>query len=411
MRRDSVISSRDRGPDVQGHLRTHDPGASMTRTKGRMPVLLMRNVPEERRLSMERYADEVERGFADSSSFAVRSTAVHAPGADDRIPKPLERYFTNFVRYPIHAARCNALLYHIVDQGYAHLAAVLPLDRTIVTCHDLMPLRAQEGVTGFRGRRTAMVRFRWSVSYLRKVAHVVCVSQATAHDVRRLCEVLPQRITVIANGIDARFRVLPEESVERIKAELPRPGTHIVLHVCSPQGFAYKNVPMTLRVIATLRQEGVDAVLLRVGRLLTPEERRLSEDLRIADVILDCGSVSDERLVELYNASDALLYPSHYEGFGWPPLESMACGTPVVASTAPALVEVVDGAGLLAPAEDREALATALGEVLTSGELAARLRRKGLANAANYSWQRTVEALGTVYAKVIDAAQKKGRKG
>jgi glycosyltransferase involved in cell wall biosynthesis len=376
----------------------------MTLGGRRIPVLLLRDVPEERRLSMERYADEVERGFAGNSRFDVRSTTVHSARGRGPIARPLSKYFTSFVPYPVHARRCNAWLYHIIDHGYAHLAAVLPRNRTIVTCHDLLLLRAEEGVAGFRGRRMSVIRFRWSVSYLRKVAHVVCVSQATARDVRRLCHVPPERITVVANGIDSRFQMLSEETVERVKTEMPKLGAHVVLHVCSPQGSAYKNVPMTLRVIAVLRHQGVDAALLRVGRLLTPEERRLAEDLRIADAILDCGTVSDERLVELYNASDALLYPSHYEGFGWPPLESMACGTPVIASTAPALVELVDGAGVLAPADDRDALAFALGEVLTSRDLATRLRRRGLDHAANYSWQRTVQALGTVYEKVIDAA-------
>lgn len=380
----------------------------MTTIGVRVPVLLFRDVPEERRLSMERYADELERGFAGSLTFDVRSTTVHGLRRDSGIAGSLSRYFTNFLRYPVHAWRRKAQLYHVVDHGYAHLAAVLPRERTIVTCHDLMPLRAEEGVAGFRGRRTAVLRFRWSVSYLKEVAHVICVSQATAQDVRRLCNVSPQRITVIANGIDPRFRVLSAETVQRVRADISKRGTHIVLHVCSPQGFAYKNVPMTLRVIASLRRDGVDAVLLRVGRPLAPGERRLAEDLRIADAILDYGSVSDERLVELYNASDALLYPSHYEGFGWPALESMACGTPVIASTAPALVELVKGVGVLAPADDREALATALGDVLTTGELAARLRRRGLNHAANYSWERTVDGLGSVYRKVIAAARNPG---
>jgi glycosyltransferase involved in cell wall biosynthesis len=352
---------------------------------------------------MERYADEVERGFAASPTFDVRSTTVRSVWVGEGRPSGLSRYVTNFVRYPFHVTRCEALLYHVIDHGYAHLAALLPRDRTVITCHDLIPLLGEEGVAGFRARRRTVLRFRWSISYLRKVAHVVCVSQATADDVQRLCDVPPERLSVIANGIDTRFRVLPKEMVERTQQEMRRFGAHMVLHVCSEGGFPYKNVAMTFRVLASLRGEGVDVALTRVGRPLAPDERRLAEDLGVADVILDCGHVSDERLVELYNASDALLYPSHYEGFGLPALESMACGTPVVASTAPALVELVNGAGLMARPDDRDGLVALLGEVLTSEEMAGQLRHKGLVRAAGYSWQRTVESLANVYQKVIDA--------
>ena len=117
----------------------------------------------------------------------------------------------------------------------------------------------------------------------------------------------------------------------------------------------------------------------------------------------------DERLVELYNAADVLLFPSFYEGYGWPPLEAMACGTPVVTSDAPSLVEVVGDAGLQAPAHDTGALAAAVRAVIESTELAAGLRRRGIERAAQFTWQRTIDGFAEAYALVGERAAIRAR--
>ena len=116
--------------------------------------------------------------------------------------------------------------------------------------------------------------------------------------------------------------------------------------------------------------------------------------------------MSDDRLVELYNAADVLLFPSFYEGFGWPPLEAMACGTPVVVSDAPSLAEVVGGAGLAAPARDVSALVAAVRSIVETPELAETLRRRGIERAAQFTWRRTIDGFAQAYAMVeegIDA--------
>jgi glycosyltransferase involved in cell wall biosynthesis len=115
--------------------------------------------------------------------------------------------------------------------------------------------------------------------------------------------------------------------------------------------------------------------------------------------------VSEEKLVEAYNAADALLFPSFYEGFGWPVLEAMACGTPVVSSDTPALVELVGEAGLVAPPRDVAGLASALEHVLTSPDASGRLREAGLARAEGYGWGRIVAAYASLYREVASAAE------
>ncbi|HXH83445.1 MAG TPA: glycosyltransferase family 1 protein, partial [Candidatus Tectomicrobia bacterium] len=235
-------------------------------------------------------------------------------------------------------------------------------------------------------------------SFLRRAAAVIVPTQATRRDVVRLAGVDPARIHVVPYGVDARFRPLGEQQRIALKRQITA-APHLLLHVST--GDPYKNVPATLRALAALRASGIDAVLARAGRPLTEDQRLLAASLRIEPSIIDHGAVPDARLVELYNAADALLFPSFYEGFGWPPLEAMACGTPVVTSTAAALMEVTGDAALHAPATDIDGFAAALRSVLTSPDAAQRLRWAGITHASGFSWQRTVDGFAAAYDSVL----------
>lgn len=363
-------------------------------------VLLLRDIPDEQRLSMERFADALEHGFGLDPTLGVRAITLHgSPFATKLKLGNLGRYWTRFVGYPSVAKKRHAHLYHIVDQGYADLARALPADRTIITCHDLMLLRAEEGAAGFRGSRTSVLRFRWSASYLKQVAHVVCDSASTMRDAERLCGVGPNRMSVISPGVARRFRPLPTDRRNQLRAALSRPDELLLLSVST--GHPYKNSAATLRVLAALRSEGRPIKLIRVGRGFNAEELVLKRDLGLNGAVLETGIVSDERLVELYNVADVLLFPSFYEGYGWPPLEAMACGAPVVASTAPSVAEIVASAGLLEDPRDTAALTRAVRAVLGSPDLAANLRARGLARARMFSWERAINGYRQLYERLL----------
>jgi glycosyltransferase involved in cell wall biosynthesis len=236
---------------------------------------------------------------------------------------------------------------------------------------------------------------------MNRAARVVCSSRATLEDLVRICQVAPERIRIVPKGVDARMG--PAAAAEAPGARPGSNSSHTILHVSS--GWPYKNVAATIRVVAALRARDVDVTLVRSGVVLTRDERALAERLRILPWILDRGWVSDAELVRLYQTADVLLFPSIYEGFGRPPLEAMACGTPVVVSTAPALLELVADAGLHADPNDVRRLADAVERVLVEPALAAELRARGLQRAAQYSWRRTVAAYAEIYREVIDAAQ------
>jgi glycosyltransferase involved in cell wall biosynthesis len=152
-----------------------------------------------------------------------------------------------------------------------------------------------------------------------------------------------------------------------------------------------------------LRRDTADLSLAIVGRPMWSyhELPRVVEQMGQQDAVRFTGHVRDADLPALYNAASVFCMPSLYEGFGLPILEAMACGTPVVCSTAPALVEVAGGAALCVSPHDSEALAEAIGRVVGNPAVAEDLRARGLARAAAFSWQRTAEQTLDVYRGVL----------
>ena len=126
----------------------------------------------------------------------------------------------------------------------------------------------------------------------------------------------------------------------------------------------------------------------------------------MADAIVFPGYVTDEDLPHLYRASDAFAYPSLYEGFGFPPLEAMACGTPTLVSDAPPMPHNVGDAALVVPAKDVDAWAFAIHRILTDTTLRAELRAKGPVQASRFTWESTAEQTLRVYRDVIEAGRR-----
>jgi glycosyltransferase involved in cell wall biosynthesis len=366
-------------------------------------VTLIRGLSEQVD-SMRRFGEAMQAGLERRHEIDVRSRRMTpSPHAGPDVAGRLYRNLDEFVRFPaqVRAARAGGPpsdVFHVMDAGHAHVISHLPCARTVVSCHDVRELRVREVDPGERrADRLLSLRLRLHLRGLRTAGAVVCSSAASRRDIATLTGVSAHRIRVIPKGIGDEFVVLPDPERERLRAELCL-SRHLVLSVTS--GSKWKNLPVIARAVAALRAEGLDVTLIRVGAPLAPEHSCLARDLLGAGM-RDLGHVSDQRLVELYNACDLLLFPSLLEGFGRPPVEAMSCGLPVVASSAEPFAEVLGDAALLPDPRDERAVTAAARAALLDPDLVGGLRARGLERAARYTWTATVDAYIDVYRDLV----------
>jgi glycosyltransferase involved in cell wall biosynthesis len=216
---------------------------------------------------------------------------------------------------------------------------------------------------------------------------VITPSIATAADITSRFGVSREQISVIPEGVDERFRV---------DRSSPRPLVDpYILYVGTIE--PRKNLPVLLRAFARLRAAGYSQRLALVGGngWMYEEVYSLITELELSDQVVTTGFVED--LVPWYNHADLFVYPSMFEGFGLPPLEALACGTPVVTSSARSLKEVVGEAAVYFALDDEDDMVTALQRVIDDRLLAEKLRAAGPARAALFSWDETVRRTVEVY--------------
>ncbi len=325
---------------------------------------------------------------------------------DPSVPKTNLRYQRHKLERRLFlgslARRTGARLLHLPDPPGT------PIDRRmprVVTCHDLIPLVLGGDyllpIPGGRAVQRARDRARYAGAL-----RVIAISHATKRDLVEHLGIAPERIDVTYHGVDHdRFhtRAAPGER-ERVAAHL---GTDAPYLVCLGASDSRKNLPMLLRAFA---QSGVarDVRLVLGGPLSNARRARLLDTARAYGVTAGLhllGYVEEDLVPALYRQALAHVFPSSYEGFGLPLLEAMACGTPTLTSTVSSLGEVAGEAALTIDRPEVDALAASIRRMVDDGELRASLRERGLAWAAQFTWQRCAAGTLESYARALAEAR------
>jgi glycosyltransferase involved in cell wall biosynthesis len=273
--------------------------------------------------------------------------------------------------------------------------------RSVITIHDLTFLRYPHFLTP-ESHRYYNRQIEAAVS---RADAILTDSNSTRNDVLELLRVQPEKVTTVHLAVDERFRPQPEEVVTstRIRLGLPQ---HYLLFVGTFE--PRKNIPSLLHAYAELRSRHSDTPpLLLVGNpgWLFESTDALLDELGLRGAVTYRSNFPSEDLPALYSGAVALILPSHYEGFGFPVLEAMACGTATIIADRASLPEIAGDAALMCDPGLPESITEAMSRVLFDSELRIALEQKGLQRAGEFSWETCCAQTLEVYRHVLGQSQ------
>jgi glycosyltransferase involved in cell wall biosynthesis len=329
-----------------------------------------------------------------SDQATLRDLAENfVPVVDDSGGYGLREHFS----IPLKLRRLGVELFH--SPHY-----VLPLlNRTpaVVTIHDCIHLLFPEYLPNRMAWRYARYML---ASAIRRSASILTVSEASRRDILRFHpDADPDRIHVVPNAIDPALLEKPsEEETARIRERYQIRG-RFLLYAGNIK--PHKNLERLIAAFGVLKRdpELADLKLFIIGDEITRygSLRRGVEAAGVRQDVRFFGFVPDRTLAGLYRLASIFVFPSLYEGFGLPPLEAMACGTPVVTSRISSLPEVAGDAAFLVDPYSVDDIARGIRSLLVDSDLAATLVRRGRARAQRFSWERSVREIHSVYMRVL----------
>jgi glycosyltransferase involved in cell wall biosynthesis len=352
--------------------------------------------------------DMLHAGLRDTGVDIVRAEPTLPPlpnfsyRALSLIGRDLRAFLTN---YPLWSRYPEADIYHLTSQTLASLLLLRrPPGKVVVTVHDIFPYMFRDDPQLRSPYGTDHLYHRLAMAGLKRADHLIAVSQYTRQCVIERLGIAPEKITVVYSGIDhEHFRPLPVTAAVRERYALPE-GPRYLIYVGSED--PRKNLATLVRALAELRRELPDVELIKVGRSHFERERQrlleLATKLEVRSAIHFLEDVSDHDLPLLYSLADLYVTPSLYEGFGFPVLEAMACGTPVVYARAGALPEIVGNGGVEVFPCDVRTLARTVSALLRSKKKRLSLRHAGQDVAADFAWSATTRSTAAVYEGCLD---------
>ena len=269
---------------------------------------------------------------------------------------------------------------------------------TVITVHDLSYLIHPDCIA----KKTLRFLQKYMPKCLARADRIIAVSKNTKKDLVRLCGVPEEKISVVYPGYNSEvFR--PAKIEHRILSDTfnLEPGYILYVGTIEPR----KNLVTLLEAYRLLGQRGITAPLVLCGPMGWKSEPFLTnlKSLRSTNTVRLLGYVDEQWLPLLYSGASCFVFPSLYEGFGFPVLEAMACGCPVVSSGVSAIPEVVGGAGLLLDdPRDENLLAEAVSRILEDQDLRAELRAEGIKQASHFSWRKTARETLKIFTDLLE---------
>lgn len=359
-------------------------------------VVLIGDYVEERWPSMDLVFDSLLERLSGDSRFSVEGVRPPLPrrfSAQDAYTGrgyTADRFAGRFVEYPRFLRNvAPADVYHIVDHSYAHLARVLPVGRTVVTCHDADAFRALFDPAERRSRA-----FRTMAAHvlrgLQRAAVVTCDSEATREELVFHHLVPEEKTITIPLGVDPIFSGSSDDGGDP-EALRQVPEGAFVLHVGST--IPRKRVDVLLRAFAIASAVRPSLRLVRAGGAFTADQESMLRSHGLTDRVTVMPFLERSTLASIYRQAAAVLLTSDREGFGFPVVEALASGTPVIASDLPVLREAGGDYALYARPGDPQDFAAKLLEVLA--------RRERPRPLIRFTWDDAARRMAALYLELV----------
>jgi glycosyltransferase involved in cell wall biosynthesis len=276
--------------------------------------------------------------------------------------------------------------------------------RTIITLFDLTPAIFSREI--FTGKRKALeFVYRFLLNSVRNAEAILSISHNTKADIMRILRIPGEKIKVVHLGIAGEFRSpVSSETAQKVRERYQLPS-EFILYIGN--FFPFKNLPRLFGALHLLETENGITIPLVIGGSLHPFFRaKMEQDIAeacLAGRVLLKGYIQQEDLPCIYHLARAFVYPSLYEGFGLPPLEAMACGTPVACSSTSSLPEIIGDAALTFDPLSMESIAEALRRILCDETVRVDLKAKAQVQAGKFTWEacarQTLELYGEMAGK------------
>ena len=272
----------------------------------------------------------------------------------------------------------------------------------IITVHDLSFLRYPEFFSFKNNIWHKLVEIKKTLKTFDKI---IAISENTKNDLIELLDISEEKIEVIYSGISDRYKKIDTESVEvrKVKEKYMLPEKFILsLGTIEPR----KNIDTLIRAFDDFSEKSLDNYYLVISGGMGWKYKKVLNEYNRAknkDKIIFTGFVDEEDKNIIYNLSKLFVFPSYYEGFGFPPLEAMKAGTAVIASANSSMFEILDRAAYFIDPYDVNDLSKAMIELLSNYDLKKELEKKGVENSQKFSWQKTSNA----YISLFNNSKKK----
>jgi glycosyltransferase involved in cell wall biosynthesis len=282
---------------------------------------------------------------------------------------------------------------HITSQEFAYLLNSVRLENSIVTCYDLIPWV-------YDHNRSSI--WKENMDGLKQAETIITISEFSRDEIVKYLDYPKQMIKIIYPAVDHSSYYHAHDKGILSKLDIPD-NQKVVLYVGSE--VPRQNVPLLIKAFALLKKKIPNIKLVKIGDPQSYGARetiiQLINDLELRNDIIFAGYLPEEDMPKWYNAADILVYPCDYAGFGLPPLEAMACGTPVITSNTTSLPEVVGDAGIMIDPQDFELMADKMYDVLTNNKLKDKMINNGLKRSKLFKWDDSAKKTLEIYKTMI----------